>query len=88
MARRFLSSLVCVSTDDWLHYAIASVHDVSCFREEIPVTCAQSYRAMCHPQYDDRFLDREHDDIMMAEDYDARRRERDGWATDTWDGRW
>jgi len=43
---------------------------------------------MCHPQYDDRFLDREHDDIMMAEDYDARRRERDGWATDTWDGRW
>ena len=30
----------------------------------------------------------EHDDIMDADAYDARRRERDGWATDTWDGRW
>jgi predicted 3-demethylubiquinone-9 3-methyltransferase (glyoxalase superfamily) len=32
--------------------------------------------------------DAEHDDFMTAEDYDTRRAQRDGWATDTWDGRW
>lgn len=29
----------------------------------------------------------EHDDFMEAEDYDARRQERDGWRTAHWDGR-
>jgi len=29
----------------------------------------------------------EHDDLMDADAYDRRRMERDGWATDCWDGR-
>ena len=32
--------------------------------------------------------DAEHDDFMSADDYDSRRAQRDGWVTDTWDGRW
>jgi hypothetical protein len=31
--------------------------------------------------------EREHDDLMSADDYDARRMERDGWQTAHWDGR-
>jgi len=45
------------------------------------MTTSQAYRSYQHPQYDDRFLDCEHDDLMDADDYDARRWERDGWAT-------
>lgn len=32
--------------------------------------------------------EREHDDLMTADDYDARRMERDGWQTGHWNGRW
>jgi hypothetical protein len=45
------------------------------------MTTSQAYRSQQTYQYDDRFLDREHDDLMDADDYDARRWERDGWAT-------
>jgi hypothetical protein len=31
--------------------------------------------------------EREHDDYMDAIAYDRRAAERDGWKTDTWDGR-
>jgi len=31
--------------------------------------------------------EREHDDIMTADDYDYRAAERDGWTSVTWDGR-
>ena len=31
--------------------------------------------------------EREHDDLMSADVYDARRMERDGWQTAHWDGR-
>ena len=34
-----------------------------------------------------RFDEREHDDLMSADDYDSRRMERDGWQTAHWDGR-
>ena len=39
---------------------------------------------------DDRygFDEREHDDLMTAEDYDAHQAARDGWSTAHWDGRW
>ena len=52
------------------------------------MTTSQGYRSYQHPQYDDRFLDCEHDDLMTADDYDQRRAERDGWETAHWDGRW
>ena len=52
------------------------------------MTQSQSYRSQFAPQYDDRFLDCEHDDLMDADDYDQRRMERDGWQTAHWDGRW
>ena len=45
------------------------------------MTTSQAYRSQQTYQYDDRFLDREHDDLMDADDYDQRRWERDGWAT-------
>ena len=43
------------------------------------MTVSPSYRAQCHAQYDDRW-ECEHDDYMTADDYDARRYERDGWG--------
>jgi hypothetical protein len=52
------------------------------------MTCPQTYRAQMPVRYDDRFLDCEHDDLMDADDYDARRAQRDGWQTGAWDGRW
>jgi hypothetical protein len=45
------------------------------------MTVSQSYRSQIAPQYDDRFDEMEHDDLMSADDYDQRRWERDGWAT-------
>jgi hypothetical protein len=45
------------------------------------MTTSQGYRSQQSYQYDDRFLDCEHDDLMTADDYDRRRWERDGWAT-------
>jgi hypothetical protein len=44
------------------------------------------------PDYANRLAGRilqdlEHDDLMDADDYDRRRAARDGWRTDTWDGR-
>ena len=51
-----------------------------------------NYETFAHAAYLDAAdvfaEDLEHDDTMDADAYDARRRERDGWATDTWDGRW
>ena len=38
-----------------------------------------------HDRYNDD--ERDYDDFMSADDYDARRMERDGWTTVTWDGR-
>jgi len=51
------------------------------------MTCSTVYRSQASAQYDDRW-DLEHDDLMTAEDYDARQAQRDGWAADHWDGRW
>jgi len=45
------------------------------------MTTSTAYRSQMPARYDDRFLDCEHDDLMDADDYDARRWERDGWAT-------
>jgi hypothetical protein len=49
------------------------------------MTQSQSYRSQFAPQYDDRFLDCEHDDLMDADDYDRRRFERDGWGDARYD---
>jgi hypothetical protein len=38
-----------------------------------------------HDRY--TFDEREHDDMMDADDHDRRRAMRDGWETVTWDGR-
>ena len=51
------------------------------------MTCPQSYRSQMPPRYDDR-SEREHYDLMTAEDFDRRRAQRDGWESGTWDGRW
>ena len=39
--------------------------------------CGESYGLSDRWGYDER----EHDDLMTADDYDARRWERDGWGT-------
>jgi hypothetical protein len=49
------------------------------------MTTSQTYRSQQTYQYDDRFLDCEHDDLMDADDYDARRWERDGWGEQRYD---
>jgi len=40
-----------------------------------------------YSKFDSYYEDCEHDDIMTAEDYDARRANRDGWYKEVWDGR-
>jgi hypothetical protein len=45
------------------------------------MTCPLDALELLRQQEEDRFLDCEHDDLMTADDYDARRWERDGWGT-------
>ena len=43
------------------------------------MTTTSFYNGDSYSKFDSYYEDREHDEYMTAEDYDARRYERDGW---------